>query len=91
MREDVIDQVRRKTLELVAQALDELECTDEAREACTSKATDLLDRVIAAVARGTVEMAANYALEPWEVEEGFVLACQSRPTTPELELDYDQK
>jgi ring-1,2-phenylacetyl-CoA epoxidase subunit PaaE len=43
------------------------------------------------VAHGTVEMAANYALEPWEVEAGFVLACQSRPMTPELELDYDQK
>ncbi|HJS22516.1 MAG TPA: 2Fe-2S iron-sulfur cluster-binding protein [Steroidobacteraceae bacterium] len=43
------------------------------------------------VARGAVEMAANYALEPWEVEAGFVLACQSRPTTPELELDYDQR
>jgi ring-1,2-phenylacetyl-CoA epoxidase subunit PaaE len=43
------------------------------------------------VAQGAVEMAANYALEPWEVEAGFVLACQSRPTTAELELDYDQK
>jgi ring-1,2-phenylacetyl-CoA epoxidase subunit PaaE len=43
------------------------------------------------IAQGAVEMAANYALEPWEVEAGFVLACQSRPTTPELELDYDQR
>ncbi len=43
------------------------------------------------LAQGAVEMAANYALEPWEVEAGFVLACQSRPTTPELELDYDQR
>ena len=43
------------------------------------------------VAKGEVEMAQNYALEPWEVEAGFVLACQSRPTTPELELDYDQR
>jgi ring-1,2-phenylacetyl-CoA epoxidase subunit PaaE len=43
------------------------------------------------LAHGAVDMAANYALEPWEVEAGFVLACQSRPTTPELELDYDQR
>jgi ring-1,2-phenylacetyl-CoA epoxidase subunit PaaE len=43
------------------------------------------------LSQGAVEMAANYALEPWEVEAGFVLACQSRPTTPELELDYDQR
>src|SRR5882672_548612 len=37
------------------------------------------------VVKGAVEMAQNYALEPWEVEAGFVLACQSRPTTPQLE------
>ncbi len=43
------------------------------------------------VIKGAVEMAENYALEPWEVEEGYVLGCQSRPTTPELELDYDEK
>jgi ring-1,2-phenylacetyl-CoA epoxidase subunit PaaE len=34
-------------------------------------------------------MARNYALEPGEVEAGFVLACQSVPTTPVLELDFD--
>ena len=43
------------------------------------------------VVKGAVEMAQNYALEPWEVEARFVLACQSRPTTHELELDYDQR
>lgn len=43
------------------------------------------------VVKGEVEMAQNYALEPWEVEAGFILACQSRPTTPALELDYDQR
>jgi ring-1,2-phenylacetyl-CoA epoxidase subunit PaaE len=43
------------------------------------------------VIRGTVEMVQNYALEEWEVEQGYVLACQSRVTTRELELDYDEK
>jgi ring-1,2-phenylacetyl-CoA epoxidase subunit PaaE len=43
------------------------------------------------VTRGAVEMAQNYALEEWEVEQGYVLACQSRVTTPTLELDYDEK
>jgi ring-1,2-phenylacetyl-CoA epoxidase subunit PaaE len=38
---------------------------------------------------GAVEMAVNYALEPWEVDAGFVLTCQSRPTTPSLVVDYD--
>jgi ring-1,2-phenylacetyl-CoA epoxidase subunit PaaE len=43
------------------------------------------------VVKGAVEMAQNYALEPWEVEAGFVLACQSRPTTPQLEVSYDER
>ncbi|MGH8323534.1 MAG: 2Fe-2S iron-sulfur cluster-binding protein, partial [Steroidobacteraceae bacterium] len=43
------------------------------------------------VVRGAVEMAQNYALEKWEVEQGYALACQSRVTTPVLELDYDEK
>lgn len=39
---------------------------------------------------GKVEMAVNYGLEPWEVEEGFVLACQSTPLSDEVLLDYDK-
>jgi ring-1,2-phenylacetyl-CoA epoxidase subunit PaaE len=39
---------------------------------------------------GEVEMAVNYGLEPWEVEKGFVLACQSTPLSDELLLDYDK-
>jgi ring-1,2-phenylacetyl-CoA epoxidase subunit PaaE len=41
--------------------------------------------------RGEVEMAENYALEDWELEQGFRLACQSRAKTPEIELTYDEK
>jgi ring-1,2-phenylacetyl-CoA epoxidase subunit PaaE len=40
--------------------------------------------------RGEVSMAVNYALEPWELEKGYVLTCQSTPTTTEIELDFDQ-
>jgi ring-1,2-phenylacetyl-CoA epoxidase subunit PaaE len=43
------------------------------------------------VISGAVEMAQNYALEDWELEQGYVLACQSRVKTPLLELDYDEK
>lgn len=39
---------------------------------------------------GEVTMATNYGLEPWEVEKGFVLACQSRPVSQTLLLDYDK-
>ena len=40
--------------------------------------------------KGEVTMAVNYGLEPWEVEQGFVLACQSTPEDDELLLDYDK-
>jgi len=43
------------------------------------------------VVRGEVEMAQNYALEDWELEQGYVLACQSRVKSAVLELDYDEK
>jgi ring-1,2-phenylacetyl-CoA epoxidase subunit PaaE len=43
------------------------------------------------VIRGEVAMAQNYALEDWELEQGYVLACQSRVKSPALELDYDEK
>jgi ring-1,2-phenylacetyl-CoA epoxidase subunit PaaE len=40
---------------------------------------------------GRVEMELNYSLEPWELAAGFVLTCQSRPTTPRVVIDYDQQ
>jgi ring-1,2-phenylacetyl-CoA epoxidase subunit PaaE len=41
------------------------------------------------VSEGKVEMDANYSLEPWELEAGFVLACQARPVTDKVKLDFD--
>jgi ring-1,2-phenylacetyl-CoA epoxidase subunit PaaE len=38
---------------------------------------------------GAVDMDNNYALEPWETDAGFVLTCQSHPTTDQLVIDYD--
>ena len=43
----------------------------------------------AKIVHGEVVMAHDYALEPDEKAEGFVLACQSRPLTPAVELDFD--
>lgn len=42
------------------------------------------------VREGEVRMATNYGLEPWEVEAGFVLACQSTPVSDSVILDYDK-
>jgi ring-1,2-phenylacetyl-CoA epoxidase subunit PaaE len=38
---------------------------------------------------GEVEMEVNYALEPDEVEKGYILTCQSHPRTKTLKVDYD--
>ncbi|MER0446874.1 2Fe-2S iron-sulfur cluster-binding protein [Streptomyces sp. Edi4] len=40
--------------------------------------------------KGEVRMERNFALEPEETEAGYVLACQSHPTTAEVELDFDR-
>lgn len=46
---------------------------------CRAKVTD-----------GTASMDVNFSLEPWEVEAGYVLACQCRPTGERLGIDFDQ-
>ncbi|GGO48851.1 phenylacetic acid degradation protein [Streptomyces daqingensis] len=38
---------------------------------------------------GDVHMERNYALEEDELEAGYVLACQSRPLTSAVEVDFD--
>ncbi len=43
----------------------------------------------AKVLEGSVEMDTNWALEPDEVEKGYVLTCQSHPTSDKVLLDYD--
>jgi ring-1,2-phenylacetyl-CoA epoxidase subunit PaaE len=43
----------------------------------------------AKVVEGSVEMDENYALEPDEIEKGYVLTCQSHPTTDKLVLNFD--
>jgi ring-1,2-phenylacetyl-CoA epoxidase subunit PaaE len=43
----------------------------------------------AKVLEGEVAMDTNYALEPSEVDAGYVLTCQSHPLTETLRVDYD--
>ncbi|WP_107495791.1 2Fe-2S iron-sulfur cluster-binding protein [Thalassobius sp. I31.1] len=42
------------------------------------------------VLEGEVEMAANHALEDYEVAKGYVLSCQAYPVTDKVVVDYDQ-
>ena len=43
----------------------------------------------ARIAEGEVSMDVNYSLEPWEIEAGFVLTCQSHPKSARLVVDFD--
>jgi ring-1,2-phenylacetyl-CoA epoxidase subunit PaaE len=43
----------------------------------------------ATVVSGTVNMVENFALEPDEIERGYVLTCQSIPTSEFVEINYD--
>ena len=45
----------------------------------------------AKVVEGEVEMKLNYSLSDKEVEQGFVLTCQSHPVSDTVIIDYDQK
>lgn len=42
------------------------------------------------IMEGTASMDVNYALEPDEVEAGFILTCQSHPTSPKLVVSFDE-
>ncbi len=44
----------------------------------------------AKVLEGSVEMDMNYALEDDEVEDGFVLTCQSHPTSEKVIVSFDE-
>lgn len=39
---------------------------------------------------GEAEMAANHALEDYEVAQGYILSCQSFALTDTITVDYDQ-
>ena len=43
----------------------------------------------AKVIEGEVEMDMNYALEPEEVDDGYILTCQSHPRSPVVKISYD--
>ena len=41
------------------------------------------------VTRGQVDMIANHALEDYEIEQGYVLACQSFPVSDRVDVEFD--
>jgi ring-1,2-phenylacetyl-CoA epoxidase subunit PaaE len=44
----------------------------------------------AKIMEGSAKMDVNYALEPDEVEAGYILTCQSHPTSERLIVSFDE-
>ena len=63
-----------------------LDAGHEAPFSCTSGACSTC---MAKVIKGTVEMEACFALDDDEIEDGYVLTCQSHPTSNEVEIKYE--
>ena len=45
----------------------------------------------AKLVKGTVDMDISHGLEPHEIEAGYILTCQSHPTSDEVEVDFDKR
>jgi ring-1,2-phenylacetyl-CoA epoxidase subunit PaaE len=43
------------------------------------------------VMTGSVTMDKNFGLEAWETDKGFVLSCQSRPTSEAVTVSFDER
>ena len=79
-RNFTMDPARQTVLSAGQAAGLELPYSCEAGMCCTCRCR---------LVEGGVEMDANYSLEPWEMEAGFILSCQARPTTESVTVDFD--
>jgi len=75
-----MDPARQSVLSAGRDAGMELAYSCEAGMCCTCRCR---------LVEGRVEMATNYSLEQWEIDAGFILACQARPLTSRLKVDFD--
>jgi len=83
---------RRRTFEMASDGTTVLEAAEAAGlELPYSCRAGVCSTCRTRVVSGAVTMMTNYALEPWEVEAGYVLCCQALPAAPELEITYDER
>lgn len=86
----ILDGVSR-TIEMPRDGVSLLEAAeDHSIEAPYSCKGGVCSTCRAKVMKGKMEMETNFALEDYEVEQGYVLTCQARPLTDEVVVDYDQ-
>ena len=79
--EDVVLDIEKETIlqTLIDAGYDPpFSCTSGVCTTCMAKLT-----------KGNVEMDVNYGLDEDEVAKGYILTCQSRPTSDEIALTYD--
>jgi ring-1,2-phenylacetyl-CoA epoxidase subunit PaaE len=88
----VVMDGRRRTFETASDGTTVLEAAEAAGlELPYSCRAGVCSTCRTRVVSGAVTMMTNYALEPWEVEAGYVLCCQALPAAPELEITYDER
>ena len=88
----VIQDGRRRSFTMLPADLSVLDAAERAGlELPFSCRAGVCSTCRARVVSGAAKMTHNIALEDWELEAGFVLCCQARPTSRELELSYDDK
>ncbi|WP_404367044.1 1,2-phenylacetyl-CoA epoxidase subunit PaaE [Marinobacter sp.] len=82
---------RRITFDLVQNTKSILDAgNDEGADLPFSCKAGVCSTCKAKVIEGEVEMDQNFALEDYEVEEGYVLSCQCYPVSSKVVLDYDE-
>lgn len=64
-------------------------CTNNDIDAPYSCRGGVCSTCMAKVEEGKASMRLNYVLTEDEVEEGYILTCQSEPLTPTIKVDYD--
>ena len=88
----VVMDGRRRSFSMMAADASVLEAAEHAGLALPfSCRSGICATCRARIVGGSAVMAHNIALEPWEVDAGFILCCQARPTSATLELSYDEK
>ena len=65
---------------------------DVACEAAYEKQLAAIDPMLVPTFKAaTVAMDKNFGLEAWETEKGYVLSCQSRPTSEHVTVSFDER